>query len=271
MALTNVIKRTLLCSYARLTSELPSLDATPLFHGASLEEFEKQAAQKSPCVHMTAVNANVGKTHYNELDLFIRANQNHKFYFWSDHECVKFINKYFSGTNVELFFQSVPHGIVRADLFRMCILFIYGGIYFDLKSRFNSKLDLLNLDNGEGFVIEEPHQVAVAIKSSKRFLPSDNIIANWFLAFPAKHPFLLIAIERLTQSIPKYLSNDNLQFSEWVWETSGPRFLTRVLNENWTPQLHVNIIKWASPLHQPVYACKGSWVRTCIRKHYSQL
>jgi mannosyltransferase OCH1-like enzyme len=52
---------------------------------------------------------------------------------FDDDECIDFLKKYFDKEIVEAFknFKIGPH---KADLFRYCYLYKYGGIYFDIKT-----------------------------------------------------------------------------------------------------------------------------------------
>ncbi len=43
------------------------------------------------------------------------------------------MDDYFNSSPIGKVFRSIPYGIVRADIFRLCVLLIHGGIYLDLK------------------------------------------------------------------------------------------------------------------------------------------
>ena len=46
------------------------------------------------------------------------------------------MTRYFSDHRIFEIFNDTPYGIIKADLFRLCVLYVYGGFYFDLKSQF---------------------------------------------------------------------------------------------------------------------------------------
>ena len=54
--------------------------------------------------------------------------------FYDDKKCEYFIKTYFNPLVLQKF-KSLKHGAHKADLFRYCILYIYGGIYLDIKSQ----------------------------------------------------------------------------------------------------------------------------------------
>lgn len=58
---------------------------------------------------------------------------NYKIHVYDDTDCVNFINKYF-GPKLVKRFNNFKCGAHKADLFRYCILYIKGGIYFDIKT-----------------------------------------------------------------------------------------------------------------------------------------
>ena len=64
---------------------------------------------------------------------------NYKHIIFDDDECVKFIKKYFKPTILETFKKlKGPH---KADLFRYCYLYKFGGVYLDIKTELIKPLD----------------------------------------------------------------------------------------------------------------------------------
>ncbi len=52
--------------------------------------------------------------------------------FYDDTACIDFLSKYFKSEVVKRF-NSLVLGAHKADLFRYCLLYVYGGVYFDIK------------------------------------------------------------------------------------------------------------------------------------------
>ena len=50
---------------------------------------------------------------------------------YGDIECLKYLQQYWSPDHVA-FFKSIPHGPIRADFWRACIMYTHGGYYLDV-------------------------------------------------------------------------------------------------------------------------------------------
>ena len=58
-------------------------------------------------------------------------NLNTTIQFFGDNDCLNFISKHFSKQVLKAYNSIIP-GAYKADLFRLCVLYIHGGIYLDL-------------------------------------------------------------------------------------------------------------------------------------------
>jgi len=64
---------------------------------------------------------------------------NYKYIIYDDNQIIDFFKRYY-GENVLKTFQCLG-GAHKADLFRYCYLYIYGGVYLDIKTKLIKKLD----------------------------------------------------------------------------------------------------------------------------------
>lgn len=85
-------------------------------------------------------------------------NQNPEFeyYLYDDNDCSLFIQENFQQDVLNAFNKLIP-GAYKADLWRYCILYKYGGIYLDIKYQCMNGFRLINLTYKEHFVLERPH------------------------------------------------------------------------------------------------------------------
>ena len=58
-------------------------------------------------------------------------NENYTIYFYNDNDCFNFINQYF-GIDYANYFKDINIGPYKADFWRLCVLYIHGGIYSDI-------------------------------------------------------------------------------------------------------------------------------------------
>ena len=61
---------------------------------------------------------------------------------FDDNKCIIFLNKYYGETAVNIF-KNFKMGAHKADFFRYCILYLFGGIYFDIKTEFIKKFNII--------------------------------------------------------------------------------------------------------------------------------
>jgi mannosyltransferase OCH1-like enzyme len=113
-------------------------------------------------------------------------NPEFKYHLFDDNDCRNFIEKYFSKNVLDSFDKLIP-GAYKADLWRYCILYIYGGIYLDIKFYPVNNFKLINLTNKEYFCRD------VALSQSG--------IYNAIIVSKPKNELLMIAINRIVQNV----------------------------------------------------------------------
>jgi len=59
---------------------------------------------------------------------------------YDDNKCEEFLNKFFGEDAVNIF-KNMKLGAHKADFWRYCILFVYGGCYFDIKTDFKTPIE----------------------------------------------------------------------------------------------------------------------------------
>ena len=83
-------------------------------------------------------------------------NPEFKHYLYDDTDCLNFIRDNFD-SDVAFAYQSLVPGAYKADLWRYCILYIYGGIYLDIKYHCVNGFKLITLTDDEYFVADRYH------------------------------------------------------------------------------------------------------------------
>ena len=121
-----------------------------------------------------------------------------KFFLYDDKMCREFIQKHF-GPNELYAFDSLIPGAYKADLWRYCVLYIYGGVYMDIKLQCVDGFNLIyliheecfpkDIDKGnnkgiwQGFLICKPkneilkHCINEIIKNVKQFYYGDTCLS----------------------------------------------------------------------------------------------
>jgi Glycosyltransferase sugar-binding region containing DXD motif len=119
--------------------------------------------------------------------------------FYTDEQVVTFLQTHFPPEVVQAYDALIP-GAFKADLFRYCVLLIYGGVYADVDVHLQSALDLSIPDN-VGFM--------VPIDEPGRPVQKQMCVWNGFIASTPSHPFLIKAIETIVNQVRnRYTSVD---------------------------------------------------------------
>ena len=92
-----------------------------------------------------------------------------------DDACINFLKRYFHEDIVKLFIN-IPQGMFKADLWRLCKLYIYGGVYADI--------DLVPYTSISE-LIKENHKFYSCLAADKR-----SIFQAFIITFP-KNPLIL--------------------------------------------------------------------------------
>ena len=136
-----------------------------------------------------------------------RLNPNFKYFLFDDNDCREFIRTHFK-PDVLWAYDSLIPGAYKADLWRYCVLFIYGGIYLDIKYRPLNGFKFINLT-------EKEHLVA----------DTNNVdIYNALMVCLPKNELLYKAIRQIVENVKnKYYGNNFL-------EPTGPALLSKMVS-----------------------------------------
>ena len=148
-----------------------------------------------------------------------------EYFLFDDDMCRTFINKHF-GKRVVLAFDSLIPGAYKADLWRYCVLYIYGGMYIDIKLQTTNDFKLVEHINEECF-------------------PLDDISANacWqgFLVCKAGNTILKKAIEQIVDNVATKLYYDySIQYAPLY--ITGPVLLGNIIKNEGTYDLKQSTI-----------------------------
>ena len=141
------------------------------------------------------------------LDRLRQLNPEFSFHLYTDEDCLTFIQKHFT-SDVADAFQALLPGAYKADLWRLCILYVYGGYYMDIKLSPLKKFRLIELSENEHYVLDRPKQ--------------SLHIYNALMVCKANNPFLFQCIRQIVHHVDiKYYGNSTLS-------PTGPELLGRI-------------------------------------------
>ena len=172
------------------------------------------------------------------VDRMRKVNPEFNIQLYDDNDCRKFIKKNFS-KDILVAFDTLKPGAYKADLWRLCILYINGGIYIDIKLNCINNFKFIALTEKEHFAIDKPYNwkegeiglwngILVSKPKNKLFLRCINKISknvkNKYYGFNDLYPtgpgllgeeyIIMLKENELTMNIQVELDKLDLCFEE---------------------------------------------------------
>jgi mannosyltransferase OCH1-like enzyme len=138
------------------------------------------------------------------IQSFLKKNPEYIYEFYDDQRIEEFLATEFEPETLNIY-RRLNIGAAKADFFRYAVLYKKGGIYIDIDSAVNSRLD--------NFIKQD--DVALITREG-----DPNLFAQWALIYAPSHPFLAKTLEIVKQN--KY-PND-------VHKMTGPSAYTQAIN-----------------------------------------
>lgn len=163
-----------------------------------------------PCdIYQTWYTKDLPEKMRERVDLLKSQNPKFNHYLFDDNDCREFIKNNFRQDVLEAYDSLIP-GAYKADLWRLCVLFINGGIYMDIKLVCVNGFRLIELTEQNHFVKDRPA----------------NSIFNTLIASQKGNMFLFKAIRRIVSNVKnKYYGSSPLS-------PTGPELLGAVAIKN---------------------------------------
>lgn len=138
--------------------------------------------------------------------------QNPRFehFLYDDHDCRELIKNNFNFSVLEAYDNLIP-GAYKADLWRLCVLYVYGGIYMDIKLLCINSFKLIELTEQNHFVRD-------------RLKPLS--IYNSVMVCQKQHPFLMMAINNIIINVKKKF------YGSHALDPTGPLMLGKLILRN---------------------------------------
>jgi len=163
--------------------------------------------------------------------------------------------------------------VQKIDIFRICFIYKFGGIWLDLKSEvnLNKVLELYEESKLNGILLSEPRKIDVITQQgNKTIKKSKNVIHNGFFYLPKRSTFLKNLLLKIKKD---YLYFQDVIFSipkQGIMNLTGPHQFTRTLydmkKEERPSLVSQNDIDWV------YYSRFGEFISPFkVIKHYSTI
>jgi mannosyltransferase OCH1-like enzyme len=153
------------------------------------------------------------------LETTKRLNPDYELYYFDDDEVIEFMREY-SDNALELYNKLVP-GAFKADFFRVCFLYKYGGCYSDIGHIPRVSFNEIIGDSNIVLVKDQYNQVILGI-DVRRF--EYHGIHNALMCSTKKHPFFKAIIDKTIENI------QNEYYGENSLDVTGPTMIGKVFN-----------------------------------------
>jgi len=195
------------------------------------------------------------------VELLKNQNPGFKHFLFDDDDCRNFIEEHFRQDVLDAYDKLIP-GAYKADLWRLCVLFINGGIYLDIKLSCINGFKLIELTDKNHFVKDR----------------TKNGIYNALMVSHKGNLFLLKAIRRIVTNVQNKFYGPGP-----LWPT-GPDLLGSVAIRNNFKGVNIDLIhykgggyviyknRFVLSTNYPEYADeKGETYKNIKKKYYPEM
>ena len=140
-------------------------------------------------------------------------NPEYEYRFMDDSQMLQFVEKEFSEPYISMF-HSMPIPVMKADVWRIMVLYIYGGIYTDIDTKC-----LISIKNWENI---NNHSFIIGYESD------DLHFCNWTMASSPRHPILKSILD---QMVERSKDGINKHYKHFVHYHSGPGVVTKGISK----------------------------------------
>lgn len=122
---------------------------------------------------------------------------------FDDQDIVSFIRSEYGTEILELYFRiNEKYGAARADLFRYLVIYRFGGVYLDIKSRMLKSLDDI-IKPSDKFLLSRWGDIDISEHGELRHIPGGEF-ENWHVIGIKGHPFLRHVANAVFDNIESY-------------------------------------------------------------------
>ena len=169
---------------------------------------------------------------YDSIQQTITLNPDFDYHFHDTYDQRALIRDNFDEKVLKAYDTLIP-GAYRSDLWRLCVLYVHGGIYMDLK---------LNVIKPFSSFINEDCDFVMAMEYPQSNGPHKSMLTSFMASVP-KHPFLLACIDAIVErvTLKEYGINE--------WDVTGPILYASVFTKLYPivpDNIQLGIADWSS-------------------------
>jgi len=252
---------------ARLLGELPLRSANHIYTKV------KNLEGKIPnAVYQTWESDLLGRSHLRELEKFRAANKDFSFYFFDQKQMDRYMWDFYGHHPIYEVYRNSHFGPLKTDIWRYCLLFERGGVYFDINKMLNGRITDV-MKSSDSAVLSFEHNISplpCSPRVQKHLQHPDKLVLNWGLMFKKGHPLLEMVINGIVEKYPAFRGKRFRNVKRTILELSGPQHLTESLYK--FINIHGDSMFTQAGINfngKGIFHVKGSFVRYASIRSYS--
>lgn len=211
----------------RLNGELP---LQPLGDRPALERAGPEDAIPAQCFQTAEINRFGRNHHATLLDLRAR-NPDLSFFLFDAARRDAYMAERWSDHPIGSIYRRARFGVMRADIFRYCVIFDCGGFYLDINKLIMKPLRQFLSDGCDGLISFEQNwcQIPASPEAARQLLHPDRYIVQWCFGFSPGHSLLKAMIENICHYAPAFEQQIYTTPGEAIRSLTGPGLFTQTV------------------------------------------
>ena len=212
-----------------------------------------------------------GKSHVAAIERFRQLNPEISWFLYDGNQRDEYMETFWKNHPIYDVYNRARFGVIKADIFRYCILFERGGYYFDISKGCETPLRSLHNINSNSIITFEKnlHDFEMEPDVKSLLLYPQNLIGQWGFGFVKEHPFLRTIIESIVENSSKFAGIRFKDPKRAVWDFTGPRAFTKAVHSAINSELAQNTCQSGIDFNLTgIFQLPGAEVRHFTRRHY---
>jgi mannosyltransferase OCH1-like enzyme len=167
-----------------------------------------------------------GRVHCKSINEFRKINSSSAFFLFDREQRDSYMrNNWGQSPIAEAYFRA-QYGVLKADIFRYCVVYQYGGYYMDISKGLSCKFQDLHRPTDCALITFEQNKNSLTNKNDLVSFP-DNLVAQWAFGFSKQHPLLAAQIQSIEDNYVDFFDKPVQNPKLAILELSGPHSFTR--------------------------------------------
>ena len=180
-----------------------------------------------------------GTSHISAIENFRNLNPTISWFLFTNTQRDEYMESFWVDEPIHDIYKRAKFGVIKADIFRYCILFERGGYYFDISKGCNTPLRALHQHDTKALISFENnlHDFKIAANVANTLLHPQHLILQWGFGFAAQNHILRKVIDQIVEDSVKFSGVVYEDPKTAIWNFTGPIAFTRAVHSNFDATL----------------------------------